>query len=199
MKRIMICMMALLPLVMLAQRGVSVVAQPDVLLWELLMVVFGVALLVVEIFLLPGLGVAGFAGGAMIVFGVAFCTVGNDGFSLSSLFTRQEMWSIGWGLVVLLVVVAVLFYLSMRVGAKGWLSSWALGTDQQGYSGTPDGPLVAVGSVGVTVTALRPAGKVRVGDEVYDAVSDGVYIDKDMPVEIRQYKIGQLYVVPLER
>ena len=57
-----------------------------------------------------------------------------------------------------------------------------------------------VGKSGLTVTDLRPAGKVSVGEEVYDAVSLlGEYISKGTEVNIKKYQAGQVYVVKNER
>ena len=46
---------------------------------------------------------------------------------------------------------------------------------------------------GIAVTDLRPAGKVEVGGEVYDAVSLlGDYIEKGNRVMIKKYQAGQV-------
>ena len=50
------------------------------------------------------------------------------------------------------------------------------------------------------MTDLRPAGKVEVGGEVYDAVSLlGDYIEKGNRVMIKKYHAGQVYVVKCEK
>jgi len=49
-----------------------------------------------------------------------------------------------------------------------------------------------VGQRGIAATRLVPAGKARIGNELYDVVSDGNLIEKDQPLEIVQvigYKI----------
>ena len=48
------------------------------------------------------------------------------------------------------------------------------------------------GQCGIAATPLVPAGKARIGNELYDVVSDGDLIEKDQPIEIIQvigYKI----------
>lgn len=53
-----------------------------------------------------------------------------------------------------------------------------------------------IGKSGKAVTDLRPAGKVEVGEEIFDAVSLlGDYIEKGCPVLVKKYQAGQLYVV----
>jgi membrane-bound ClpP family serine protease len=49
-----------------------------------------------------------------------------------------------------------------------------------------------LGQVGTAATRLVPSGKARIGNELYDVVSDGDLIEKDTPIEIVQvigYKI----------
>ena len=53
-----------------------------------------------------------------------------------------------------------------------------------------------IGEVGTTFTDLRPAGKVMIGNEVYDAVSDtGAFIERGKVVRVVKYQAGQVYVV----
>ena len=55
--------------------------------------------------------------------------------------------------------------------------------------------LQVVGKKGVATTDLRPAGKVTVDKEVYDAVSlFGDYITKGTVVTVVKYQSGQIYV-----
>jgi membrane-bound serine protease (ClpP class) len=42
---------------------------------------------------------------------------------------------------------------------------------------------------------LRPAGKVKIEDDVYDATALTGYIDKGAEVEVIKYETGQLFVI----
>ena len=53
-----------------------------------------------------------------------------------------------------------------------------------------------IGKEGVAFTDLRPAGKVSIGDDVYDAVSEtGAFITRGTSVRVLKYQAGQVYVV----
>ena len=91
---------------------------------------------------------------------------------------------------------------SVWIGAKVLTSRrWAFALHAEhkvadGYVGVDMSIQNVVGKSGLTVTDLRPAGKVSVGEEVYDAVSLlGEYISKDTEVNIKKYQAGQVYVV----
>lgn len=68
---------------------------------------------------------------------------------------------------------------------------------KEGYIGVPTDLTHLVGSTGVSFSVLRPAGKIKIGGKVYDAVSLNDFIDKDVPVKVEKYENAQLYVTPL--
>jgi membrane-bound serine protease (ClpP class) len=51
-----------------------------------------------------------------------------------------------------------------------------------------------IGKTGKTVTQLRPAGKVEVENDIFDAVSQVSYIEKNEKIKVVNYKKGQLIV-----
>jgi membrane-bound serine protease (ClpP class) len=52
-----------------------------------------------------------------------------------------------------------------------------------------------VGKTGVSVTGLRPSGRIRIEGELYDAVSVKGFIEQDEPVKVIRYENFQLYVM----
>ena len=55
-----------------------------------------------------------------------------------------------------------------------------------------------VGSMAVTATMMRPAGKIVVNGNIYDAVAANGYIDEGESVRVVRFQNAQLYVEPLE-
>lgn len=51
-----------------------------------------------------------------------------------------------------------------------------------------------LGRTGTAHTILRPAGKVKIGDEVFDATALTGYIEKGDKIEVVKYETGQLFV-----
>ena len=43
-------------------------------------------------------------------------------------------------------------------------------------------------------TVLRPAGKIRIGDKIFDATSTGGFIEEGAQVKVVKYENSQLYV-----
>lgn len=100
-------------------------------------------------------------------------------------------------LVVTLGLVLVL-WISSRIGNRdSILRELALHKEQglnDGYIGVPVDMSQYVGRRGVSVTVLRPVGKVKIDGALLDAVSVSEFIDEGEPVVVTKYENTQLYV-----
>ena len=151
---------------------------------------------------LPGFGVAGISGIVLIIVALVFAGIDHFSFRFLGDFVRPLVRSLF--LVVSASLVSLL--MSMWLGAKLFGSrrwAFALHAEQKpedGYVGVDLSVREEIGKQGIAVTDLRPAGKVEVGGEVYDAVSLlGDYIEKGNRVMIKKYQAGQVYVVKCEK
>lgn len=166
--------------------------------WEIAVFILGVVLLLLEIFVIPGFGVAGVSGIVLIVTALVFAGIDKVSFEFAGDFVQAIIRSLF--LVVSSAVIAL--FISMWLGTKllgsrRW--AFALHAEQrpeEGYVGVDMQAQQEIGKVGKAVTDLRPAGKVEVRGEIFDAVSLlGDYIEKDCEVTVKKYQAGQLYVV----
>lgn len=166
---------------------------------ELIAFIVGVVLLLLEIFVIPGFGVAGISGIILIIGSLIFA--GIDEFSFE--FPGELLMAVVKSLFLVVSSALIGLFVSMWLAAKLFGSrrwAFALHAEQRpeaGYVGVDMSALEEIGKVGVALTDLRPAGKVTVGREIYDAVSYfGDYIVKGTTVEVKKYQAGQIYVVP---
>ncbi len=168
--------------------------------WEIIIFVIGLALLAVEIFALPGFGVAGILGLVFIISGLAFAMVGNRGPDFSGVPTNE--------IVMAFFIVIIAFFLSISssiyLGAKLLTNTGRVGNTlalntvqdtMQGYSSANVAMRELLGKTGLAFTVLRPSGKVEIDDEVYDATALTGYIDKGESVKVVKYEASQLFVV----
>ena len=51
-----------------------------------------------------------------------------------------------------------------------------------------------IGKTGITSTILRPAGRIIIDNERYDAVALYGYIEPNTPIKVVKYENSQLYV-----
>ena len=67
---------------------------------------------------------------------------------------------------------------------------------EDGFVGVDMAAKEVIGKEGMAFTDLRPAGKVMIGIEVYDAVSaTGAFIERGKGIRVVKYQTGQVYVV----
>lgn len=166
--------------------------------WEIVLFVVGILLLALEIFVFPGFGVAGIGGILLIFSGLVLSLLDNDFFD----FRRVSDINLGSAILTVMigtiVGVAVMLYLSSKIGSKGIFGKLALLSNQkieEGFIGVPTEQQQLIGSSGVTVTDLRPVGKVIIEGKIYDALSaQGKFIPANSNVKVVGYTNGQVDV-----
>lgn len=162
--------------------------------WEGLVALIGVVLIAVEIFLLPGFGIAGILGILMLVAGLVMSLIPNQIFSFESVTEEQLTTSLLTVLLSIVGSVALVVYLSNKIGTEGLFKGLALNTSLDDNKEKESIEKSLLGKIGVTVTVLGPSGKIEIDGEEYNAVSESGYLEPGTEVEVKRYSTGQLYV-----
>ena len=148
---------------------------------ELLLAGAGIALLLVEAFILPGFGVAGVLGILALLAGLIMSTIG-EGASIEALIGAASR--LGVSLVV--AIVASLFILrylpKTRVGRQLVLATGL--TAGSGFTSEPLEEHDLVGKTGLAASTLRPAGIADIDGKRIDVVSDGEFIEPGEPIRV---------------
>lgn len=135
----------------------------------ILLVVFGIALMVLEMFFIPGFGVAG-------VFSL-FSLAGSV--ALAYLKISPAAGNITLIAVLLLLLVAIWLFLSGKT-----LDKMSLKTEVEKKVDLTSGMDLHPGDRAVTSSRLAPMGKIRIADKEVEAKSTGEFIDQETTVEI---------------
>lgn len=164
--------------------------------WEILLFIIGVVLLLLEIFVIPGFGIAGITGIAALICSFAFSMVSNDGFDFT-LTSRNNLIQ-SFMLVILSIAAALIVGL---IFGKSFIQSrvfrrLVLKDEQKADSGYVSSVMdhSLLHQVGVAQTDLRPSGKVEIGDVWYDAVALNGYIEKGSKVYVVKHESYNLFV-----
>ena len=169
--------------------------------WEMIIFIVGVILIMVEIFAIPGFGVAGVAGIIAMVTGLTLSLVDNV------VFENPEFTGEGLGILMKalsLVLVSILFGLIFSLWATRKLltttafANLSLKSEQRmedGYIAVDTEQQKLIGESGEAHTVLRPSGRVQINNKIYDAMSEYGYIEKGETVKVIRYETGQIYVV----
>ncbi len=168
--------------------------------WEVILFLLGLVLLAVEIFAIPGFGVAGILGITFMVSGLALAMVGNQGPD----FTGVPLSDVGQAFLIVIIAFFLSLTTSFYLGAKLITSRGRLGNTlalntiqdtSQGYSSVDIKMKDLQGKTGTAYTMLRPSGKVEIDDDIYDAIALTGYIDKGEPVKVVKYETSSVFVV----
>ena len=166
--------------------------------WEIIIFIIGIALIALEIFVIPGFGIAGVSGIILVFTGLTLALVDNLVFDFSGVPAKELFMSLIIVSAGTFLAFVVSIPLSQKLFTTGPLAKVALQTTQdtdQGYISVDAEPKQFIGEVGTAETTLRPSGKVVLNNEVYDAVAEVGMIDKGEKVKVIRYNSGQLYVV----
>lgn len=149
---------------------------------EIALFVVGVVLLLVEVFVIPGFGVAGILGILFMVASLFLSLINMEGF-----FDFDILQTAIIQLAITLLASTALFaliyrYLPKSSAFKAFVLAEATST-KEGYIGNPDQHAL-VGRVGKAFTSLRPSGTAVISGKKYDVVTDGQYIEKDELIKV---------------
>ncbi len=168
--------------------------------WEILVFVSGMILLAVEIFIIPGFGIAGI-GGIILMFGaLILALLNNVDFDFGDVPVSHANRAVLTVVAGLGLGFVLMIYLAYRVGQNGFLQKMALSKEEkvsEGYIAVSVKEMNLIGHTGVAGTILRPSGKVIIDNEYYDAVAMYGYIDKGSPIKVVKYEQAQLYVIQI--
>jgi membrane-bound serine protease (ClpP class) len=164
--------------------------------WEVVLLLgLGAIALAVEVFVLPGFGVAGIAGIAAIATAVILSLIGN---APTAADVAQAFAILATSLVITTAVAyAWLRHLPTSTRFSGLFLRHGLPQADGYISALPRVDLV--GQEGVALTDLRPAGTARIGAERVDVVTEGEYVSQGAPVRVVRSEGYRHVVMPVAR
>ena len=180
---------------------------------EILIVCFGLFLLILELFVIPGFGIVGVLGILLTIIGVFTLTLPEidqlnflDPGTLKwvgPIFWQRVAWLSGGLIFALVVILLMACFFSHRFFP---FSKFVL-KDAQEKKGTSLTEVLESakevmpqpGTFGESVTPLRPSGKAHIGENLFDAVSLTGDIDAHTPVEVVKIEGSKVIVKSLKQ
>ncbi len=160
--------------------------------WAALAFVLGVGLILVEVFVLPGFGVAGISG-IVLMFGGIF-------YVFKSAY-RFETAILAFSSVIVLTAIGVIaaFYLFPKT--RAW-KHFALATEMSsdiGFHSAGDEDFQSyIGQTGTAITPLRPAGTIRLAGKRVDVLTAGDFIPSETAVKVIEVEGSKVFVEALD-
>ena len=127
--------------------------------------------------------------------------VDNMGFDFSDVQLNGLFKAFFIVMISIFLSVIGSMYLSKKMFTTTIFGHLALDVTQQandGYTFSDNEYKSMLGKIGIARTSLRPAGKVEIENEVYDAMAITGYIEKGDNIEVVKYETAQLFVRKIE-
>ena len=157
---------------------------------EMLILVGGILMVLLEILVIPGFGVAGIMGFLMIMYSLFKMLIGDHPLPED---LNIAMRSMSYSFVLMLGLGALIFralthskYYQKLIPVVGQSST-------EGYS-ISKGYENLVGQTGVATSVLRPSGRVEIHGQVYQAMSTGEFIESGESVTVSGTDENQIIV-----
>lgn len=162
--------------------------------WEVVaLLLAGLALVLVEILLLPGFGVAGVLGGVAVLGAIVLSMLG-------AFPTTGDVLLALWVLAGSMLMMAILAWQILKRLPEDrrarHLLLQASTSRNAGYLSAPQRDEL-LGAEGVALTDLRPSGRARFGEEQVDVVSEGSFVPAGTPVRVVSTESYRHVVVPI--
>lgn len=165
--------------------------------WEIIVFIAGLVLIFLEIFVIPGFGITGITGIVLTIGALTLALVRNINFD----FTFVPAGSVAVSFLMVTVAMALPLILLLAFGQQIFSSTlfqkMSVATEMktsEGFSIKDNTMEALIGSTGVAVTDLRPAGKVEINGERYDVVADSGFITKALTVKVIGLRSNYLVV-----
>jgi membrane-bound serine protease (ClpP class) len=165
---------------------------------ELLLLTIGIVLLAIEVFVLPGFGIAGICG---ILFLFAAMVLSLQGFVLprpefpweKQTLIRNLTYASG-SLVGAIVMIVLFFrYIFPKIGMM-INGPYLHATLKDAHADTNTGRGIHIGDCGVCTTPLRPSGKAEINGVLHDVVAESMFISSGKPVTVIEVSGNRIVV-----
>ena len=165
---------------------------------ELLIIVLGLVLMGVEVFVLPGFGIAGFAGIVCLIIGLILTfqdfVIPDPNIPWETeILLNNVIKVVGAYVVSFILGLFFIRYVLPRL-STATEGPYLTSSLKDAHSDSRETRRVHVGDTGVAMTALRPSGKVKIGTDVFDVVTENEFIERDAPVVISEISGNRVIV-----
>ncbi|MCO5280743.1 MAG: hypothetical protein M9931_06770 [Chitinophagales bacterium] len=168
--------------------------------WEIIAFAIGIVLILAEIFVIPGFGLAGISGIVLTISGLALAMLRNVNFDFS--FVSTDEIGRSFFMVVIAMITPLILLVAFgqqlfnspffeKLAPKDNLSS------HKGFSVQENTLKNLVGASGKTITDLRPAGKATINNERLEVISEGDFISSGTEVKVLRIQGNYLVVTKI--
>jgi membrane-bound serine protease (ClpP class) len=159
---------------------------------EIVIFAVGVILLALEIFVIPGFGLAGILGISSIFAGI-FLALIRYPLYLPDVQLGRAFYTLGYAFI--LSVLGVVLALKFIPSSPLWKKIILLSQENKAEGFTSAQPMdTYLGKSGKALTILRPSGRAVFEDKILDVITQGEFVEKDRPIKVTAVQGNKLVV-----
>lgn len=169
--------------------------------WEIALFFVGIVLIAIEIFAIPGFGIAGIGGILLVVTGLTLSMVDTLDLTDSQVNLIPLINAFFTVITATFLAIVGSIYLSKKMlssKAFGHLALASVQDAREGFSISEDIYTNVIGQKGIAQTKLRPAGKVIINEQYFEATALTGFIDKGKEIKVVKYETTQLFVIEVK-
>ncbi len=149
----------------------------------IILILVGILMMLIEILVIPGSGVAGIIGFGLMVAGIWLAYV--------------EEGSMSGHITLVITLGASLIGLLISLRSKTWKKAM-LSTEINSKVRTIDPEKLLVGDKGTTVSRCAPMGKALFHDKFYEVSAYSDFIDQEKEIEIIKISGNKIFIKPIK-
>ena len=149
--------------------------------WEIIMFFVGIIFIALEVFVIPGFGIFGIAGLFTSITSLILIMLNNDLFDFTFVLSRDLVSSSLSVLISVLSFLLIVLFGGIKLTDSNAFKNIALAQTQEvskGYISNRYSNNI-VGKKGKSFTVLRPSGKIKIDSQIFDASTEGDFIEKN--------------------
>jgi len=164
--------------------------------WEILIFFIGAVLLILEITVIPGFGVAGLSGLTLMVASLILVALNNNTFDFTFVPDGDIYITSGTVLFAFTAGIVLVFVAGNQFMKSAFFNKISLQetlASSEGFTSNFNTESL-IGKQGTSYSVLRPSGKVMIDGMIYDAYSRGEFIEEKKNIEVIEQVGGSLKV-----
>lgn len=164
--------------------------------WEIIMFFIGIILIMLEVFVIPGFGIFGITGLFTSIGSLILIMLNNDLFDFTFVLSKDLVNSSLSVLISVFSFLLIILFGGIKLTDTKAFKNIALGETQEvskGYISNKYSNDI-IGKKGKSFTVLRPSGKVIINDKIYDASTEGSFIEKNQKIIVSSTEGSSLKV-----
>jgi membrane-bound serine protease (ClpP class) len=149
---------------------------------EILMFAGGIVLILLEIFVIPGFGIAGISGIILVFVSLFLSLVGSDPFINYEMISKAIIQLS----ISLVAALGLIFILAKYLPKTSAFNKFILSDSEKSDEGFSSHSITKdlIGAEGIALTTLRPSGTAEINGKRVDVVTESEYVEKGKKIKV---------------